>query len=326
MLEDKTINFNEIMTIIETRKQNAYRKVNEELILLYMDIGKYLYELLKESNYGDKIIKELANFIKNNYPNMKGFKRRNLYNMINFYKTYKEDEKVLPLVAQLSWTNNLLILTNAKTKEERNFYLKLAIKNNYTKRELERQLKSSYYERYVLSRKNLKKENKKDYPNTLILDTYSLEFLNLPKSYKEKNLKEEILKNMKEFILEIGKEFVFIKDEFKIKVGNYNFYIDLLFYNRELSCLVAFELKVGPFKAEYISKMNLYLEALDQFVKKEHENPSIGVILCLEKDKEVVEYSFNKCISNTLISEYKLKLIDKKRLQAKLKEINLSLN
>lgn len=139
MLEDRTINFNEIMIIIEPSKQNAYRKVNEE----YIDIGKYLYELLEPSNYENKIIGELANFMKLNYPNIKSFKRRNLYNMINFYKTYKKDEKVLPLVAQLSWTNNLLILTN-ETKEERIFYLNLSIKNNYTKRELERQLKSSY--------------------------------------------------------------------------------------------------------------------------------------------------------------------------------------
>ena len=160
-----------------------------------------------------------------------------------------------------------------------------------------------------------------DYPNTRILDTYSLEFLDLPNEYTEKDLKNAIIKNLKEFILEVGKDFTFIGDEYRVQVGNHNFFIDLLFYNRELSCLVAFELKLGEFKAEYLGKMNLYLEALDRDVKKEQENPSVGIILCSTKDKDVVEYSLSKNMSQTLISEYKLKLIDKKLLETKLKQM-----
>ena len=160
-----------------------------------------------------------------------------------------------------------------------------------------------------------------DYPNTRILDTYSLEFLNLPNEFSENDLKKSIISNLKEFILEVGKDFTFIDDEFKIQVGNHDFFIDLLFYNRELSCLVAFELKLGEFKAEYLGKMNLYLEALDRDVKKKNENPSVGIILCSSKDKDVVEYSMNKNMSKTMISEYKLKLIDKKLLRAKLNEV-----
>ena len=160
-----------------------------------------------------------------------------------------------------------------------------------------------------------------DYPNTRILDTYSLEFLDLPNEYTEKDLKNAIIKNLKEFILEVGKDFTFIGDEYRVQVGNHDFFIDLLFYNRELSCLVAFELKLGEFKAEYLGKMNLYLEALDRDVKKEQENPSVGIILCSTKDKDVVEYSLSKNMSQTLISEYKLKLIDKKLLETKLKQM-----
>ena len=153
------------------------------------------------------------------------------------------------------------------------------------------------------------------------MDTYSLEFLNLPTNFSENDLKNSIVKNIKNFILEIGKDFVFIGDEYKVQVGNHDYFIDLLFYNRELSCLVAFELKLGEFKAEYIGKMNLYLEALDRDVKKEQENPSVGIILCSSRDKDVVEYSISKNISQTLISEYKLKLINKKLLEKKLKEV-----
>lgn len=144
-------NFNQIIEMIEKRKNNAYRKVNEEMILLYLEVGKFLYELKENSNYGDKITTKASDFMKNNYPTIKGFTKRNIERMIQFYSTYKDDEIATPLVTQLSWTNNLLILSGAKSKEERHFYLKLSIKNNYSKRELDRQISSAYYERYMLS-------------------------------------------------------------------------------------------------------------------------------------------------------------------------------
>ena len=323
--------FNQIIKMIEKHKNNAYRKVNEEMILLYLEIGKFLYDLREKSNYGDKITTKASVFMKNNYPNIKVFTKRNIERMIQFYSIYRDDEIASPLVTQLSWTNNLLILSGTNSKEERHFYLKLSIKNCYSKRELERQISSAYYERYMLSDgKKLPTVNKtldeNDYPNTKILDTYSLEFLDLPAEFSEKDLKNAIIKNLKDFILEVGKGFTFIGDEYRIQVGNHDFFIDLLFYNRELSCLVAFELKLGEFKAEYLGKMNLYLEALDRDVKKEGENPSVGVILCSSKDKDVVEYSISKNVSQTLISEYKLKLINKKLLETKLKEMKDLIN
>ena len=312
------INFNQIIEMIEKRKNNAYRKVNEGLILLYLEVGKFLYELKENTNYGDKITTKASVFMKNNCPNIKGFTKRNIERMIRFYSTYKDDEIATPLVAQLSWTNNLLILSGAKSKEERHFYLKLSIKNNYSKRELDRQI-SSYYERYMLSDgKQLPTINKTidedDYPNTKILDTYSLEFLDLPNEFSEKDLKNAIIKSLKDFILEVGKDFTFIGDEYRVQVWSHDFFIDLLFYNRELSCLVAFELKLGEFKAEYLGKMNLYLEVLDRDVKKEQENPSVGVILCSSKDKDVVEYSISKNMSQTIykkLSNNNHKVIDK---------------
>ena len=318
--------------MIERRKNNAYRKVNEELILLYFEIGKYLSELIDNSSYGDKIIDKSVGFMMENYPLAKWFNKRNTRSMVQFYKTYKDDDLALQLITQLSQTNNILILSRTKSIEERHFYLQLAINENYSKRELTRQIESGCYERYTLSLADRPQTiadlipYNKSAPSTRLLDTYSLEFLDLPKNFSEQDLKKAIIANLKDFILEIGKDFTFIGDEYKIKVGNHDFFIDLLFYNRELSCLVAFELKLGEFLPEYSGKMSLYLEALDRDVRKEYENPSVGVILCSSKDKEVVEYSLSKNMSQTLISEYKLKLIDKKLLEAKLSEMKQLLN
>lgn len=258
-----TEEFGKIVKMIELSKERAYRKVNEELISLYWNVGKYVSEKISTKEWGSKVVDNLALFIKDKYPTLKGFDRSGIYRMKQFYETYQNDEIVAPLVRQLNWTNNKLIMARAKSKEEREFYIKMAIKNHYTKAELDRQLSSAYYERYMLSSTNAlesltKTIDEEDYPNTKILDTYSLEFLDLPNEYTEKDFRTSIIKNLKSFILEIGTSFTFIGQEYRISVGGEDYYIDLLFYNREYSCLVAFELKIGEFKPEYISKMDFY--------------------------------------------------------------------
>ena len=261
---EKELEFKEIINIIQSHRQNAYRKINEELVTMHYEIGCYLSKKVNAGEYGDGIISKIATKIKEQYPTLTGFSKRGLYQMIQFYEIYKENEKVQPLVTQLSWTNNLLILQGAKTIEEREFYIRLCIKNNYSKRELNRQIQSNYYERYLLSNGNALESleplvGEEDAPNTKLLDVYSLEFLDLPNNYKEKDLKSAIMNNLKDFILEIGKDFSFVGKEYRIQVGNRDFYIDLLFYNRAYSCLVAFELKIGEFEPEYLSKMNFIL-------------------------------------------------------------------
>ena len=156
-----------------------------------------------------------------------------------------------------------------------------------------------------------------------ILDSYVLEFLNLPEQYSENNLKKAIIGNLKNFILEFGKDFTFIGEEYRVQVGGQDFYIDLLFYNRALSCLVPIELKIGKFKPEHIGQLNFYLEALDRDVKKPNENPSVGVILCATKDDAVVEYALSRSMSPTMVADYTLQLPDKKLLEEKLREITI---
>ena len=225
------------------------------------------------------------------------------------------------LLTQISWTNHLAIMSKAKTMEERHFYITLCIKESYSSRELERQIDSGYYERYMLSKEKLLPEPIKGLKENPFLDSYVIEFLDLPKNFKESDLRKGLIQNMKEFILEVGKDFTFIDEEYRVQVGGEDFRIDLLFFHRGLQCLVAFELKIGKFKPEYISKMDFYLEALDRQKKKENENPSVVMILCASKDDEVVEYAMSRTLSPMMVAEYKLQLPDKAVLQKKLQEL-----
>lgn len=316
-------NFSNIISIIEAAKQRAMKAVNAELINMYWEVGKYLSSLVEDSSFGDKVVDEVAAYIAKNNPTIKGFNRRGLYRMKQFYETYKDDEIVTPLVTQISWTNHLLIMSGSKSAEERRFYIELCIKNNYSKRELERQIDSAYCQRYMLSAKKPLPENVPSTVRGNILDSYVLEFLNLPEQYSENNLKKAIIGNLKNFILEFGKDFTFIGEEYRVQVGGQDFYIDLLFYNRALSCLVPIELKIGKFKPEHIGQLNFYLEALDRDVKKSNENPSVGVILCATKDDAVVEYALSRSMSPTMVADYTLQLPDKKLLEEKLREITM---
>lgn len=314
--------FQKVVNIIESAKERAYRKVNEELITMYRDIGEYISKQSKNSFYGDAFVQKLADFFSENYPELKGFNRRGLYRMKQFYELYQGEEKVSPLVTQLSWSNHLKIMSACKTMDERIFYMNMCIKERLSKRELERQIDSGYYERYMLSQnpQSLALETAKKATGNIFLDNYVLDFLDVPDPMSEHDLQKSIIRNLKDFILEIGKDFTFVGEEYRVQVGNHDFFIDLLFYHRGLSCLVAFELKIGEFKPEYVGQINLYLEALDREVKKENENPSVGIILCASKDDEVVEFALSRSLSPTMVAEYNLKLIDKKLLQKKLKE------
>lgn len=314
-------NFDQVISIIEESRSRALRAVNAELIQMYWNVGEYLSDLCANAAFGDKVIDEVASYIAGSGTNIKGFNRRGLYRMKQFYETYKGDEFVTPLVTQISWTNHLQIMSSAKSMDERHFYLQLCAKEHYSKRELERQIDSAYYERCKLSVQKPIPEAAPQNVRNSILDTYVLEFLDLPEQFSERSFKKAIIENLKQFILEFGRDFSFVGEEYRVQVGNTDFYIDLLFYNRTLSCLVAIELKIGKFKPEHIGQINFYLEALDRDVKKPNENPSVGLILCASKDDAVVEYALSRTMSPTLVSDYTLYLPDKKVLQDKLREL-----
>ena len=320
LIEVEEIDLRVLTDIIQQAQNRAFEAVNKELIQMYWRVGEKLSSLTKQSKFGDKIIASAAEYIAKQFPLLKGFNRRGLYRMKQFYEIYCGDEFVSPLVTQISWSNHLQIMA-CKTKEERHFYLQLCAKERYSKRELQRQIDSSYYERYMLSAGKLLPHAVKTHARNTILDSYVLEFLDLPQNFSERNLRKAILSNLKNFLLEFGKDFSFIGEEYRLQVGGEDFYIDLLFYNRTLSCLVPVELKLGKFKPEHIGQLNFYLEALDRDVKKTTENPSVGVILCASKDDAVVEYALSRGVSQALVAEYTLQLPDKKLLQNKLREL-----
>lgn len=278
---------------------------------------------MEQSEWGQSIVKELAEFIVKNEPEIKGFSDKNLWRMKQFYDAYRNLPKLSPMVREISWTNNLIILGRAKSEEEKEFYLRLTIQEKYSKRELERQIESSFFERTMIGNVKLSpvaRELNIDITKSF-KDSYVFEFLNLPNKFNEPDLQKGLMMEMKNFILELGRDFLFIGEEYKVQVGNRDFYIDLLFYHRDLQCLVAFELKTTEFQPEHLGQLNFYLEALDRDVKKQNENPSIGVLLCKGKDSEVVEYALSRSLSPTMVSEYQTQLPDKKILQKKLHEI-----
>ena len=288
-----------------------------------MEHWRIYLQKLEKSEWGDSIVVELAKHIQQNEPEIKGFSDKNIWRMKQFYETYKDFPKLSTLLREISWSHNLAIFSRCKTVEEREFYLQLAKEESYSFRELDRQISSSFFERTMIGNSKLStalRESNYDLTNRF-KDSFVFEFLNIPEPHSERDLQHGLVKQMKNFILELGKDFLFIGEEYKLQVGNSDFFIDLLFYHRGLQCLVAFELKADKFKPDHLGKLNFYLEALDRDVKNLNENPSIGILFCKDKDNEVEEYALSRSLSTTMVSEYKTQLPDKKFLQEKLHEL-----
>lgn len=337
--------FDEVILLIKQARSNAIKQVNIELINLHWQIGAYISSKVANAIWGNKTVTELAMHIEKHHPDLKGFTKRNLYNMKLFYETYSSSLKadnqsgkiVQSAIAQfkginnikntdlvkLGWTHHLTLISRTKTKEERAFYLQQCIRENYSVKELERQINSCLFERVMLGNTNLpeKIKEKQNELSNVFKDNYVFEFLNLPKPHNEKDLQRALINGIKDFIIELGKDFLFIGEEYKIQVGTKDFYIDLPFYHRGLQCLIPFELKADEFKPEYLGKLNFYLEALDRDHKKPHENPSIGIMLCKGKNDDIVEYSLSRTLSPAMVADYQMQLPDKKLLMDKLHDI-----
>ena len=316
--------FAEVISMIRNTRNEVVRLANASLIDLYWRVGKYISDKIAVSEWGDGVVKQLSDYIERNSPETKGFSDKNLWRMKQFYETYKGvDKKLSTLLRQISWSNNLAIMSRCKTQEERLFYLNLCIHDHLSFRQLDRQIDSALYERNKIGTPKLSPVLREIAPQAeqLFRDQYVMEFIGGKEYQHENTMKKALIAQMKEFVLELGKDFLFIDEEYRLQVGNSDFRIDLLFYHRELQCLVAFELKMEKFKPEHLGQLNFYLEALDRDVRKPKENPSIGILLCKDKDDAVVEYALSRSLSPTMVAEYQLCLPDKKLLQHKLHEI-----
>lgn len=317
--------FAEVVQLIEAARKQAFQAVNTTLIELYWQVGAHISRKIESAEWGDGVVEQLAAYLAHTQPGLRGFTRRNLFRMRQFYETYRDNQIVSPLVRQLSWTHNLIIISQSKREEEREFYLRMAIKEQWSSRELERQFKAALFERTILHPPKVSAVLTQIHPAALDVfkDSYLVEFLGLPDGHDETDLHKGLLHKLKDFLVELGRDFCFVGSEFPVQVGKRDFALDLLFFHRGLNCLVAIELKVGRFEPEYLGKLEFYLEALDRDVKKPHENPAIGLLLCAGKDAEVVEYALSRSLSPALIAEYQTQLPDKKLLMAKLHEFYL---
>lgn len=314
--------FAEVVEMIQASRERALAAVNTALVDLYWRVGEYISRKLETAAWGEGVVSELASYIERRHPNLRGFSRRNLFRMRQFFETYARTEKVSALLTQLSWTHHLLILGQCKRAEEREFYLRLAAQERWSSRELERQLDGALFERAVLHPPQVSAALKALHPGVeeVFRDAYLVEFLELPDGHHEADLHKSLLRNLRHFLAELGRDFCFVGSEVALQIGGKDFFLDLLFFHRGLSCLVAIELKIGEFQPEHLGKLEFYLEALDRDVRKPYEGPSIGVLLCANKDSEVVEYALSRSLSPALVAEYQTRLPDKKLLQAKLHE------
>ncbi len=314
--------FSEVVQLIQAAKLQAFKAANITLLSLYWQIGAILSKKLETAEWGDSVVEQLAQHLARTQPGLRGFTRRNLFRMRQFYQAYSNNPQAQALALQLPWTHNLIILSQAKRPEEQEFYLRLTLREQWGKRELERQFKASLFERIVLNPPKVTPLVSQMHPeaDSFLRDAYVLEFLGLDQDHSEADLHRELLHKLKNFLIELGRDFCFVGSEYPLQVGGRDFALDLLFFHRGLNCLVAIELKVDRFEPEYLGKLEFYLEALDRDVRKPHEKASIGVLLCASKDDEVVEYALSRSASPALIAEYQIALPDKKFLQAKLHE------
>jgi predicted nuclease of restriction endonuclease-like (RecB) superfamily len=348
--------FEHILTLITEARNRVYSKANSELVVLYFNVGKVVSEKVTTGKWGENIVQQLSDFILSKVPSLSGFNRRGLYRMKQFFEVYSDNQFVSSVItllkgyenqesakvstvltqlqtaddlgskfvstvlSQIQWSSHLHILNKTKTAEEKIFYILHAINQRLSVRELERQLNTATFERTILSNK-LMSAVPAPLPENLFKDPYIFEFLDLPDGHSEKDLEKAITMNLQKFILEVGRDFTYMGEQFRIQVGNRDFRTDLLFYHRELNCLVLFELKIQEFDPEFLGKLNFYLAALDKEVKKPHENPSVGILLCKGKDTEVVEIAMSRNISPAIIADYETKLIDKKTLANKLHQL-----
>jgi predicted nuclease of restriction endonuclease-like (RecB) superfamily len=315
--------FAEVVGLIEQARQRAYQAVNTELVALYWEIGQYISGKLSAALWGDGVVDRLAQHLARTMPGLRGFSAQNLWRMRQFFETYRDEPQLAPLVRALSWTHNLVIMGQSKRAEEREFYLRMAVQEKWPSRELERQFRLAAFERAVLDPPKLSavlRETHGAAVTGVFKDGYAVEFLNLPTDHSEADLHRGLLSQLRAFLIELGRDFCFVGSEFPLQVGGRDFALDLLFFHRGLNCLVAIELKVDRFEPEHLGKLNFYLEALDRDVRKPHENPAIGVLLCASKESDVVEYAMSRTLSPALVAQYQTQLPDKQMLAAKLHE------
>lgn len=292
---------------VRQAQYDALKVVNTQLINLYWEIGKSISEKQSE-NWGKAVVPMLSKELQKEFPGISGFSTTNLWLMAQFYISYHNSEILQPLVGEISWTKHIVILNKCKNNQERQFYILSTKKFRWSKNVLIHQIENKTFEKYIHNQTNFENtlsENIKNQAYLAVKDEYTFDFLNLADEHSESELEQALIQNIRSFLIELGHQFTFVGNQYKVCVNDHEYFIDLLLYHRQLRCLVAIELKIGEFIPEYKGKMEFYLAILNDQIKLEHENEAIGIIICKNKDRTIVEYSLKTSKSPIGVATYK---------------------
>ena len=299
----------DILKRIRSAQYEAMRAVNKEIISLYWEIGRQITERQKALGWGKSVVENLSRDIQEAFPGIQGFGVSNLRDMARFYTEYQSNEFLQPLVGEISWTKHILILTKCKDTQERRFYILATKRYGWTKSVLMHQIEGKAFEKYLLGQSNYDQtlpEPVREQAMLALRDDYTFSILGLEEEHSERELETSIVKNIRAFLMEFGHDFSFIGNQYRLEVDGHEYFIDLLLYSRRMQAMVAIELKVGEFKPEYKGKMEFYLNVLDDKVKLPHETPSIGIIICKEKNRTIVEYALRHSSSPIGVATYSI--------------------
>lgn len=311
----------EVKQRIHSAQYEALKAVNKELIQLYWDIGKMIVERQKKYGWGKAIVETLARDLQAEFPGIQGFSIQNLWYMRQFYAEYHQNVNLQPLVGEISWAKHLVIMAKCKDELEREFYTRMTRKFGWTKNVLIHQIENQSYEKTLLGQTNFNKALPKKIKNQAKLavkDEYTFDFLELGEEHSEMELERALIAKVNRFLVEMGGAFSFMGNQFRLEVDGEEYFIDILLYHRRLKCLVAIELKIGKFLPEHVGKMQFYLAALDNTVREKDENPSIGIILCKEKKRTIVEYALKVSNKPIAVANYRITSTLPKSLQKEL--------
>lgn len=311
----------EVKACIRSAQYAALRAVNKELVGLYWDIGRLIVERQQDAGHGAAIAERLADDLRDAFPGVGGFSRRNVFYMREFFLLYRDDVKVQPLVAQVGWSHNLIILQRCKDPQEREFYLRMTRKFGWTKNVLVHQIDNQSYEKSLLGQTNFDRTLTpalRAQAKLAVKDEYAFDFLELGEQHSERELERALIARIEDFLREMGGMFAFMGSQYRLDVEGKEYFIDLLLFHRRLRALVAIELKIGEFEPEFVGKMQFYLTVLDAQVRQEDENPSIGIILCKEKTRTIVEYALHDARKPIGVATYEITRTLPKKLKDQL--------
>lgn len=292
---------------IRQRQLQALRAVNHELVMLYWELGESISRKQEEQGWGKAVVENLARDLQAEFPGRNGFSAQNLWFMRQFYREYSEKPNLQPLIREISWSKNIVILGRCKDDLEREFYLRATARFGWTKSVLQHQIDNKSYEKHMLGQTNFDQALPEGIRAQAILavkDHYTFDFLELSEEHSERELERALIQNLRNFLSEMGGSFTFVGNQHRLEIGGQEYFIDLLLFHRRLRALVAIELKIGDFKPEHKGKMEFYLEALDSQHRLEGENPPIGIIICRNKNKTIVEYALRSAVRPLGVATY----------------------